>query len=347
MQVVLRTLILIFLTVFSACGGSDSGKPENRVPDAEDAGIAEVELKIDRFEQDLFKCTKETFVGDTVRLKRKYRSFFPIFAADIIRIGSSKNPMFRESLLGFLNDPDVKSVYDEVQKQYPDVAFIKEGLSPAFNRYHILFPDSVVPQIVTMVSGFNYNIAATDSSVAISLDLYLGEKCKFYELLAMPAYKIKNMNRNQIVTDAIRGFLLANYEMKFTTDDLISWMIYHGTINYVAMQLLPDVSEASIMAYDETQLTWCKENEQKIWSHFIDQKLFYSTDFNNQVNYINDGPFTPGFTKETPPKMGVWLGLQLVKNYMSKHPDVTIPQLLSSKDAHKLFNESGYKPLKK
>jgi hypothetical protein len=65
------------------------------------------------------------------------------------------------------------------------------------------------------------------------------------------------------------------------------------------------------------------------------------------VNYINDGPFTPGFTKDTPPKMGVWLGLQLVKTYMSKHPDFTIPKLLSTKNAHTLFNESGYKPVKK
>jgi hypothetical protein len=342
-----RVLILIFLTVFSACGGSDSGKPENRIPDAEDAGVAEVSIKVDRFEQDLFKSSKETFVGDTLKLMRKYKSFFPLFAVDIIRIGGPKNPMFRENLLGFVNDPDVRSVFEEVQKQYPDVNFIKDGVSPALNRYHVLFPDSVIPNLVTMVSGFNYNIAATDSSVAISLDLYLGEKCKFYELLAMPAYKVKNMHRGQIVTDVIRGFLLANHEMKYPTDDLISWMVYHGTINYVAMQLLPDVSEASIMAYDEAQLEWSRANEQKIWSHFIDQKLFYSTDFNNQVNYINDGPFTPGFTKETPPKMGVYLGLQLVKSYMEKHPDVTIPQLLSTKDAHKLFNESGYKPVKK
>jgi hypothetical protein len=110
-----RVLILIFLTVFSACGGSDSSKPENRIPDAEDAGVAEVQVKLDRFEQDVFKCKKETFAADTTRLMRKYKSFFPLFAVDIIRIGGPQNPMFRENLLGFLNDPDVCLGVDDAQ----------------------------------------------------------------------------------------------------------------------------------------------------------------------------------------------------------------------------------------
>jgi hypothetical protein len=245
-----------------------------------------------------------------------------------------------------LNDPDIKSVYAECLKQYPDLREEEKALSEAFGRYHRIFPDSLIPKLVSMISGFNYTIATSDSVLAIGLDMYLGSKCRFYELLTMPQFKTQNMNRRNIVPDAIRGYLMAAFPMNAKTDDLISWMIYHGKIAFLSQLLLPELSEALILGYTNKQAAYNAESESRIWAHFVDKQLFYSKDFNDQVNYINDGPFTPGFTKDTPPRMGVWLGLQLVKKYMDQNRQITIPDLMRNSDMHAIFKQSGYKPPK-
>jgi hypothetical protein len=338
--------LVFFLTGFSACNSGENKPEERLIPNVSDEKESIKQLNIARFEQDLFRCSDRTFVNDTLDIRKKYNSFFDLFTSRIIRVGNIQQPLFKQNLLGFLNDPDIKSVYSECQKQYPNLEAEEMALSEAFGRYHRIFPDSLIPQLVSMISGFNYTIATSDSVLAIGLDMYLGTKCRFYELLAMPQFKTQNMNRRNIVTDAIRGYLMAAFPMNAKTDDLISWMVYHGKIAFLSQLLLPELNEALILGYTDKQAAYNKENESLIWSHFVDKQLFYSKDFNDQVNYINDGPFTPGFTQETPPRMGVWLGLQLVKKYMDQNRQVTIPELMKNNDMHAIFKQSGYKPPK-
>jgi len=333
---------LIFFTGLIACGNPKETSNSSATEQGEDT----LSVPILRFDEDLFVVKKESFTSDTQKLHQKYHSFFYLFTQKIIKVGGPESALLRENLLGFLNDPDILSVKSEVKKQFPELTSEHKALELAFGKFHELFPDTVIPHLVTMLSGFNYNIALTDSSLAIGLDMYLGETCRYYELLAMPKYKVRNMTRKQLVPDAIRGFLLGNFEMKSPVEDLVSWMIYHGKILYLTQHVLPDVEEQSIFGSSEAQLNWCKKNEGKIWGHFIDRKLFYSTDFKDQVSYINDGPFTPGFPDESPARIGVWLGWQLVKSYMKKNSSTSIPQLMAIQDAHLLFNKSGYKPIR-
>jgi len=341
MALQLKRFWLIFLTVLTACGeSSDNVIQPIEVPEGK--GIS---IPLTRFEEDLFNVKKESFTADTQKLSQKYHSFFYLFTSRIIKVGGPKDLLLRENLTGFVSDPDILSVKAEVNKQYPSLTNEQQYLEAAFNRFHALFPDTVTPRLLTMVSGFNMNIAIDDSSLAVGLDMYLGETCRYYELLGLPKYKVRNMNRNQLVPDAMRGYLLSTFEMNATVDDLVSWMIYHGKILYVAQQLLPEVKESRLFGCSDAQLEWCKKNEGKIWGHFIDKKLFYSTDFQDQVNYINDGPFTPGFPDESPARIGVWLGWQLVKSYMEKTGS-SIPKLMEQQDAHQLFNKSGYKPIR-
>ncbi|MDF1518362.1 MAG: gliding motility lipoprotein GldB, partial [Lutibacter sp.] len=49
--------------------------------------------------------------------------------------------------------------------------------------------------------------------------------------------------------------------------------------------------------------------------------------------------------KESPGRIGVWLGWQIVSAYMTNNNDVTLQQLLQT-DAEEIFNKSKYKPKK-
>ena len=334
----------IFSTMLTACGGSSEPAGKALRVEESKAELPDVPVRFQRFEQDLFRFSKESFTQDTLKMYQKYGSFFDLYTSQVIRIGNKHLPLFRENLLGFIQDPDIRSVKAETDRLFSNADTIKSEISTAFNRYHKAFPDSVIPAVSTLISGFNYNVVVSDSNLAIGLDMYLGKNCKFYELLALPKYKVSKMNRTMIVPDAIRGWLMSNFEMDASQEDLVSFMIYQGKMMYLSQQLLPDKTEWNILGYTEKELSWCADNEARIWSHFIDRKLFFSKDFNDQLIYINDGPFTKGFPEEAPPRIGIWLGFQIVKSYMNKYQNITLPELINDQDAHKIFNSSGYKP---
>jgi uncharacterized protein YjaZ len=72
----------------------------------------------------------------------------------------------------------------------------------------------------------------------------------------------------------------------------------------------------------------------------------YETDDQKIQTYINEAPFTPqlGEHNQSAPKLGIWTGWQIVKEYMDRHPDVTLQQLMNNQDAQKILNDSKYRP---
>jgi hypothetical protein len=127
---------------------------------------------------------------------------------------------------------------------------------------------------------------------------------------------------------------------------MIDFMISQGRLLYYLDLVTPDEPDTIKTGYTSAQLNWCIQNEKKIWSFFIDNKLLFSFDPNLMNKYVNDGPTTNGFPKESPGNIGQFTGWQIVKSYMKNNPQVTLQQLMEEKDLLKIFNESKYKPLK-
>ena len=57
---------------------------------------------------------------------------------------------------------------------------------------------------------------------------------------------------------------------------------------------------------------------------------------------MSDGPFTPGFPRESPGHIGEWIGYRMVEGYLEKNPDVTFPQLFAMHDPQAILKT--YKP---
>jgi hypothetical protein len=64
------------------------------------------------------------------------------------------------------------------------------------------------------------------------------------------------------------------------------------------------------------------------------------------MRYFNDGPFTSadGVPPESAPAIGTWAGLQIVRNYMKLHPEVTLQQLMDDTNMDRILKESRYRP---
>lgn len=300
-----------------------------------------------RFERDLFSFGDTVTVENVKTLSAKYGSFFDLYCMRMIRIRYDNDSLAAIDLTHFINDADVKVIYAKTDSAFKNSDEIEKKCNDAFKHYAHYFPSKPIPQIVTYISAFNYQVITADSILGIGLDMYLGEQNELmYASIGIPKYMYARFTKEYILSDAIKRWFESEYDGGKVKQELLSQMIYQGKNLYATGALMPALPDTIKMGYSKNQLDWCVKNESNIWAFLIEQKLLYNTVIQEYVKYINDGPSTNGLPKESPSKIGAWIGWQIVKAYMNKNPDVTLAQLMEINDAQKILNDSGYKPKK-
>ena len=313
------------------------------MPDKNKVDVSEIEVSIQahRLERDL----AENFHNNSF-LQKKYGTFFDLFTYQLLHLGTPDTMLLKNRLGDFVHDPDITNILADVKMMYADYSVVNDELTEGFRHYRYYFPEKIVPEVITYVSGFNYAVVCADSALGIGLDMYLGSDSKYYPSLQLPEYKIRKMRKEYIAMDAMRGWGQSEWEMDPAKTDLISQIVYQGRMQYFLDRILPDMHDTLKFGYTLKQLEWCEASEKSIWSFLVDQQLLFSTEAALIGKYVNDGPTTNGFPKESPGNIGAWIGYRIVKEFMEKHSGVSLQQLMSENDYQKIFRESNYKPEK-
>ncbi len=332
--------ILIFLTIH---GCQEERKPGKRVvPEEKKTALA---LKIERFDKDLFSLNEIPEAAGPATLRKTYPVFFDLFTRNVLNIGDSTNPQLERMLQDFLKDPEINRIREEVNLMVPSLVLQETELSDGFQNYKYFFPEKKIPRLVSVISGFNYQNIASEEYLAIGLEFYLGANHRYYQMLQYPEYKTKLLSKEYLAADAMKSWIMTEFEDNADKKNLLSQMVFQGKILYLMDQLLPEMEDSLKWGFSQKNLTWMEEQKTMIWKFFIDRKLLFNTKPIETMKYINEGPFTPGMPREAPARVAVWVGLQIVEAYMKKHPDITPAQLMKTKDAATLLNQSGYKPI--
>ena len=204
------------------------------------------------------------------------------------------------------------------------------------------------------MSGLYYEepIRYADSLLIISLDMYLGSNYKYYnDVLAaapynIPAYVQKRFRKDYIMTDCMRAIATTVIDNSQQSEKFIDYIIYEGKILYFLDAVLPDTPDSLKIYYTPAQMDWCQKNESNIWSFIIDKKLLYSTDPSMITKFCTDGPFTAVFSRQSPSRVGIWIGWQIVRAYMENNKKISIKELFTDQDAQGILTRSKYKPKK-
>lgn len=334
-----RVFIIVFLYTalcITSCIPNKSGNEEGNVP---------INLSLDRFEQDLFSADPQHISKDLTQLQAKYGSFFNLFAFQITRLGSRDSIQMASNFSGFIIDTNFRAVYNECTKIFGDFSDEKLALEQSFSRYHSIFPDNKIPRIITLMSAFSYPIIVDSTTLGIALDMYLGTECPYYYTLEppLPYFLRTKMQKEYVVPDAMRGWVESDYGIDESTAKMIDMMITQGRVLCALDEIFPEMHDSLKSGFSQTQLEWCKANDSKIWSFFIENQLLFSDDPNLLQKYVSDGPTTNGFPKESPGNIGKFAGWEIVRSYI-KNNDVSIKDLMEEKDLMKIFRNSKYKP---
>jgi gliding motility-associated lipoprotein GldB len=334
--------IYLFFSIsllFTACG-RDKKVDVSNIP---------VNISISRFDHDLNEMRTKPMAAQAEVLKKRYGLFYQDFIERILQIGSIKDTAYFATLRIILNNKDYLSLKQEVDEVYPNLNQQNDELTDAFRRVKYYFPKKQIPRVYAYFSGFRAQTSIGDQYMAISLDLFLGANSKFYPAIIedYPHYISRRFTPQNIAPRVVEAFVREDMFPERDEDKtLLAKMVYNGKIMYFMDLTLPDVPDSTKIGYTPKQLKWAEDFKPQTWAYILNESLLYESDMLKIQKYINEAPFTSGLGEhnESAPKLGVYTGWQIVKQYMDKHPQITLAQLMTDYDAQKILNESKYRP---
>lgn len=308
-----------------------------------DISKIEIEQSFDRFDIELFSINQDSVWNYVPFFEKKYGSFFDLYNRGVIKIGGTNQLDYADNLLNFINDQYIQETYIVSKKLFKNSLF-KEPIYNAFKRYNYYFPNKHIPDIYTHISGFNQSIVIDSNYISISLDKYLGSDSKYYKMLRTPVYQRYSMNPDKIISDVMMSWALTEFSFEPKNDNLSSQMIYYGKIHVFLDAMLPNTPDTLKWGMSEQKLKWCNKNDRHMWLYLVENKMLFSSSYKDIKRFIDDGPFTTPFSKESPSRTGRWLGYQIVKSYLKHHPKTTLEELMEKSNYQEILNEARYKP---
>ena len=312
-----------------------------------DVSNIKVDIKIQRFEQDLYHGKNKSITETDQALSKKYGFFYDDF---IHRMVGNPSMSGTEMLSALYKDKSYTDLNNEVDSVYPTLQKVENDLTESFKYIKYYYPKAKIPRFISILSGFAYQITTGDDYMSIGLDMFLGRDSKFYGAIvqSIPQYQSRRFEPQYIVPRVTEVYAREElFKERDEDQSLLAKMIYNGKILYFMDQVLPEATADTLkIGYTGQQLAWCKQFEGNIWGYFLEGNFLYQTDYPKIQVYLADGPFTPqlGEKRSSAPRLGVWIGWQIVRKYMAENPSVTLQQLMAETDAQKILTLAKYKP---
>ncbi len=194
--------ILCAFTIFSC--------KQNSRPDV--SGI-KIDIKIQRFEQDLYQFrTKNPPQADAL-LTKKYGIFYRDFITQMV---GTPNLTGVEVLENLYKGQAYADLQHEVDSVYPNLKKTEEELTQTFKYIRFYYPKVKIPNFVSFLSGFAYQIPIGENYMGIGLDMFLGKDSKFYPALikSIPKYQSRRFEPNNIVPRIAEEFAKEGGDME-------------------------------------------------------------------------------------------------------------------------------------
>jgi gliding motility-associated lipoprotein GldB len=309
----------------------------------------EVNLVVQRFDQDLFKINPAKVNQDLPALQKKYPKFYKDYFEKILNAGNTQNTEYFNTISNVLDGEAFKDLQKETNQVYPNFDKYQEEITEAFKRIKYFYPEWKAPKIITYISGFQVQTPIGSGYVGVGLDMFLGKDSKFYPALVetIPRYISRRFTPENITPRVVEVITREELFPELNNDKtLLSKMIYNGKLLYFMKQVEPETPDSTIIGYSSAQMKWATDFESDTYAFFLENELLFETDYFKIQKYLAEAPFTPGLgtQNDSAPKLGSFIGWQIVKRYLEENTEIDLKQLMLEKDAQKILRLAKYRP---
>jgi hypothetical protein len=346
-----KILISLYCVIF--CFSCRSNK---NIPDVSDI---KVNLETKRYEQDFFSIDTMNIASSINSLLKKYPKVTPDFVENILGLNmdSLLIPGNAQGSAVRLFIHDYRLVKDSSDLMYKDFSKETDEIKKGLQFIKFYFPQYKLPQsVITFIGPINANFETsfgtqgdilTSESLGIGLQLHLGKNFSLYKTQEgqeqYPDYLANNFDAAHITVNCIRNIIDDLYPDNTNGKPLVEQMVEKGRRMYLLTKFLPNTPEYICFGYTEKQLKDSYTNEAVIWDFFLNNDLLNNSEQSIIKNYIGESPKTQELGEDSPGNIGTFSGLQIVKKYLEKFPETTLPQLMKI-DANEIYTKTKYKP---
>ncbi|MEC7646299.1 MAG: hypothetical protein VX689_02300 [Bacteroidota bacterium] len=302
-----------------------------------------VDLKFNRFEQDLFLINEDNVVEKVNNWDKKFGSFNEVFKTQIMQLSSLDKQKYYAALLAFIQNKDMSEAYDSTSLLFSEFIEIERALEYAFSRFSNAFPSYPTPDITTFFGGFNYGVVTYDDNIAIGLENFLGKDSKYYKYLGDPKYLRFQKQKKFILSNVMEVWFNEHFHQCLVSRDFLSQMIYKGKMMYFLDKMLPELDMQDKFRFSSKHMDWVEKNEASIWQYFVHEDLLFSKKESEFRSFINYAPFARGMPQEAPGRVAYYTGYKIVSEYM-KNNKIDMHELMFLTDSRKFLRKSRYKP---
>lgn len=314
----------------------------------------DVQVSVDllRFDRDFAGLAEGDYEGKLAAMQKKYGDFLGIYLFQICGFGKDySDPNLKGNIIGILKNKDIKNLDKSLLKTFGTSDSLKTELKDMFGFLKKYFPSRKLHRVIAINSFFGLQGSVIpagildDSTLFVSLECYLGKSFDYSKVDKIFAYQRFSYAKEYIAPKLAETALM--YDVMSPEPEggnLLAHMIYYGKLMYLKKRLLPQTADSAIIEMPGEKLEWCLNSEGSIWALITEKKYLYSIENRIMTRYLNDAPFTPEMPRESPGKVGRWVGWRIVENYMAKHSDMSPADLLKVEDPQKILEGSGYKP---
>lgn len=331
------TLLILFVLTAISCQKTKTYKDKLNVH-YEHLEPQEIEIK--NYSKALFSLDTANFAEEI----RNIQDEFPIFLEGDLNDINAVN-----YIKGFATDTFCIRINKMSEEKFTDISKLTKDIKSVYQLFNYYYPNIMIPEDTYLyISGIDYNTPAVmilSNNTLISTDLYLGNKSMIYDYVGMPRYRSQRCQPSYITRDLAESLYSTYIYNQQYQKDVLSEMIDSGKRLYFIEALNPSLPDSILMGYTSKQMNWAKEFEGDIWATMVGNNLLYAKGADVFRNFFGDGPFTQSFSKEAPARLGEYIGLQIIRSYMTNN-DVSLQEMLKNNDLQQIFQASQYKPKK-
>jgi gliding motility-associated lipoprotein GldB len=331
MRHVLGVLLGTSLALFAGCNRSQD-KCEL------DPAVANVKapVELERLEKPFFQIKSTTDA-------KRFLAEHPLFANQFLqRRQFPTDEVLAGTLTRLATNAGLQQMGRQTDSTFQDSEKLKGELQRMFQHIRYNFADFPIPPVKTFVTGLSQDMFVNDSLMVLGLDFFVGPNAKYRP--NVPDYILRRYRPEYVLPTAALAISSKYNKKELTNQTMLADMIQFGKSLYFAERVLPCTPDSLLIGYTNKELAGINFNEGKIWAHFLEKKLIYNTAPFTIQKYVGERPNIPEIDKTCPGRVGAWVGWQIVRKYMSTHPNVTLAQLMADKNPQHILTDSRYRP---
>lgn len=304
----------------------------------------DINIKIARYDRLQAEYATVNSLSALQKMNTDYPQVTKLLIEDVLALGEVDDNKINERMLEYFKDTTLLQLIQDAEEKFRDMSPIEKKLTKGFKQLKKEVPSLKVPHFYAQISALNQSVVVGDSILGFSIDKYMGADYPLYKRFYYD-YQSRSMKSDRIVPDCFTFYLLSEYPLPWRPGlSLIDVIMHRGKINWVVAHILGYESFEEEMGYDKKEAAWCRKNRAALWKSMVENGDLYATDPMVVRGYTRKDPFISILGDQTPAGVGVWMGIQLVDEYMKKHKEVTINDLLNDTDYQRMLLAADFKP---